>query len=95
MAGRESDPDGDQLLLGEASSVGSGRRDDAEHWLSVYEELYGFKQKLLGMLDEQASNVKGEGRAEVDRDEKLFQREAKRLARRANFWKREVERLRA
>ena len=94
MARRERGPDGDQLLPGEASSVGSGRRDDAEHWLSVYEELYGFKQKLIAVLGQQVGSVERDGRPEVDRDATMFRREADRLARRVEFWKGEAKRLR-
>ncbi len=89
----QSDPGADQLLPGEAASVGSGRRDDAVHWLRVYEELCGFKQKLLAVLGEQASSVERDGWAEVDRDATMFRREADRLARRVEFWRGEAKRL--
>lgn len=94
MGGAEIDPGGDRLLPGELAAVVSSRLDDAEHWLRVYEELYGFKHKLLATLDEQASKVSRDGQAEVDRDEAMFRREAERLAGRVAFWKGEVKRLR-
>ena len=85
----------DRLMPGEAEAIESGREDDARHWLTVYEELFGFKQNLLSALVEQRDRIHADGMAEVENDEILLTREADRLSRRLEFWRRELAQRRS
>ena len=85
----------DRLLPGEDASIESGELDDAVHWLSVYEELFGFKQNLLAVLVEQRDAVDPHGQDEVENDEIVLTREADRLSARLEYWRREVAARRA
>ena len=81
----------DRLLPLEDEAVRSNHLDDAQHWLSVYEELFGFKQGLLATLREQRDKVHKHGMREIENDEIILTREADRLARRLQFWRLEVK----
>jgi hypothetical protein len=82
--------DPERLLPGEASSISSGNRKDAEHWFAVYEELCDVKDRLLAELRHQRSSVPDAGKAELDSDERLLEGEADRLHRRRDYWRREL-----
>lgn len=84
--------DPNRLLPGESTSITSGDRRDAEHWFAVYEELTGFKDRLLDEVRQQRTSVLEEGRAELDSDERLLRIEADRLQRRREYWRQELER---
>lgn len=84
------DPGDDKLLPGEAESRLSGSRPEAAHWVVVYEELVGFKDRLMSELWRQGAGVQDEGRAELDNDERLLRRENDRLHRRLEYWRREL-----
>jgi hypothetical protein len=77
---------GDKLLPGEAAAITSGDRRDAEHWVKVYSELFGFKTALMRELAAQRGRVDPDGQTEVQADEQIFKREADRLERRLLFW---------
>ena len=82
----------DTLLPGEAGDVESESLEDARTWREVYEELFLFKQQMLATLLKQRETVQDLGQHEVVNDEVLLTREADRLARRLEFWQREVRR---
>jgi hypothetical protein len=84
------DPGDDKLLPGESSSSSSGSRQEAAHWVEVYQELVGFKDRLMSELRRQGAGVRSEGQAELDSDERLLRRENDRLHRRLRFWKRKL-----
>ncbi len=86
------DPGEPRLLPGEARSVRSGDIEDVRHWVAVYSELYGFKQRLLEEVGEQKKHVMEPGKSELANDLKLLQREADRLAGRLRYWQHELER---
>lgn len=67
--------------------MSSGDASDARHWVKVYAELVAFKDRLLDQVAEQRQKVTGEGRAEVEADERLLRPEAERLHRRLDFWR--------
>lgn len=91
QAAREvTDPD--TLLPGEERAIRTDHLDDARVWLATYEELFAFKQRLLGTLLAQRDTVQAEGLHEVQNDEILLTREADRLARRLEFWQSEFAR---
>jgi hypothetical protein len=81
----------DRLLPLEDEALRSNHLDDAQHWRTVYEELFGFKQALLATLKEQRDKVNEAGMREIENDEIILTREADRLARRLQFWRREVD----
>ena len=85
----------DRLLPGEEESIHSDHAEDALHWLTVYEELFGFKQNLLATLVEQRDAVEADGLDEVENDEILLTREADRLSARLQFWRKELARRQA
>lgn len=63
--------------------------EDAEHWLRVYQELYAFKQDLLGKLRTRlASMDSADAKEEALADERLLTLELERFQRRADFWRR-------
>lgn len=80
----------DSLLPGEAAAMRSRHRDDAQHWLAVYEELFAFKQALLATLEDQRGRVRQEGVHEVQNDEIVLTREAERLSRRLEYWQQQL-----
>ena len=70
--------------------MNSGDLADIEHWVTVYEELAGFKDRLLDELAEQRQNVLAAGQPELENDERLLRAEADRLHRRLDYWRREL-----
>lgn len=80
----------DRLLPQEEAGLRSGLLEDAVHWMTVYEELFAFKQNLLATLVQQRDGVDRDGLDEVENDEIILTREAERLARRLEFWRQET-----
>jgi hypothetical protein len=81
----------DTLLPGESTSMRSDDPRDIDHWIRVYSELVGFKEKILDMIGSQRENVEAQGRLEVQHDDMIFRREYMRLQRRLDFWRNEKE----
>ena len=67
--------------------MSSSNRQNAEHWLAVYDELCAFKDHLLAEVRQQREGVRDAGQSELESDERLIQREADRLHRRREYWK--------
>jgi hypothetical protein len=85
----------DTLLPGEALSIKDGDPRDIDHWITVYSELVGFKEKILEEIGNQRGTVHSEGRLEVQHDDVLFRREYARLKRRLDYWRNEKENRKA
>lgn len=76
----------DMLLPGEALSIKNQDPRDIDHWIKVYTELVGFKEKILSQIGDQRDSVEAEGRLEVQHDDMIFRREHARLQRRLDYW---------
>jgi hypothetical protein len=85
-AGEEA-ADPDRLLPGEDPT--SPYPDDADKWIEVYEELLGFKRRLLGVAEETLESMKDKParREVVDTDRIVLEAEVRRFQRRLAFWK--------
>jgi hypothetical protein len=83
--------DGERLLAGEDPST--PYRDDAMHWVGVYSELVGFKNDLLGRLNQDRQLLSEAARTELERDENLLRVELERLKLRLSFWEMRREEL--
>jgi hypothetical protein len=85
-ADKVADPD--RLLPGEEPATTN--LDDIDHWLSVYSELLGFKQRLVDTTEQAAAELDhSDAQAEVaDTDLTLLEGERKRLWRRLRYWQR-------
>jgi hypothetical protein len=85
-AGEEA-ADPERLLPGEDPSTPYA--DDAEKWVDVYDELLGFKKRLLGVAEDALEQMRDKpARKEVvDTDRIVLQAEVDRFRRRLAFWK--------
>ena len=81
----------DTLLPGESRAIKDGDLEDIDHWIKVYSELVGFKDKILDLIGSQRDTVHQEGRLEVQHDDVLFRREYARLKKRLDYWRNEKE----
>ena len=86
------DPGKDRLLPDEAKSVDSGSVEDLRRWVATYRQLYEFKEHLMSEITDQMRRVGEQGRAELDNDRKLMERERERIGRRLRYWEAEFER---
>ena len=80
-----SESNGDRLLAGEDPSTIRPR--DAEHWVRVYAEMIGFKNRLLTRVNEGLESVSLEARNELQEDVDLIEAQLERYERRLRFWK--------
>ena len=92
-ADKVADPD--RLLPGEQPATSN--LEDIDHWLSVYSELLGIKERLLDTTERAASELdEDDAQTEVaNTDLTLLEGERKRLWKRLRYWqrrKREAER---
>lgn len=85
-----ADDEGGELLPGERDSEHSRDVDDARRWFDTYDDLCEMKQKVLTELESQRGNVRAEGTAEVNEDERMLQAEYRRLRERREFWQSEI-----
>ncbi len=92
LAREQTDPE--RLMDGEDPTT--PHADDARHWLGVYQELYAFKQDLLGKLRTRlAEMTTGAAKEEALADERLLVLELERFERRGEFWRRRLQELEA
>lgn len=85
--------DPDRLLDGEDPE--SRHLEDAAHWIAVYAELVGFKQRLITTAEEgliQMSETMARKEA-AGQDLLILAAERDRLVRRLNYWKRRQQEL--
>jgi len=92
-ADKVADPD--RLLPGEEPATSN--LEDIDHWLSVYSELLGLKERLVDTTERAASELdEGDAQTEVAAtDLTLLEGERRRLWKRLRYWqrrKREAER---
>ncbi|MFN2451813.1 MAG: hypothetical protein ABR541_05625 [Candidatus Dormibacteria bacterium] len=86
--------DPDRLLHGEDPT--SRHQDDAEHWISVYEELIRYKSMLVRDTEERMGAMTEAVRIEItDTDYVIMRNERARFERRHAFWTERLEELRA
>ena len=85
-------PEKDRLLPDEATSADSGTVEDLRRWVATYRQLYEFKEHLLSEIADQMRRVGERGRAELDNDLKLMERERERIGLRLRYWEAELER---
>ncbi len=86
--------DPDRLLHGEDPA--SRHRDDAEHWISVYEELLRYKAMLIRDTEERMGVMTEAARVEItDTDYVIMRNERARFERRLAFWSERLEELSA
>ncbi|HKB33274.1 MAG TPA: hypothetical protein VKF16_05355 [Candidatus Dormibacteraeota bacterium] len=62
------------------------RSRDAEHWISVYAEMIGFKRQVLDRVLVGLDAVSKEARTELSEDVELIQAQMHRYERRLSFW---------
>lgn len=76
-----------RLLSGEDPS--SHDPEDAAHWLEVYDELLGFKRKMLKIAEEALEGMPGKParREVVDTDRRVLRAECERFEKRIAFWR--------
>jgi hypothetical protein len=78
-------PLADRLLEGEDPRTVFPR--DARHWISVYREMIGFKDDLLGRIRGLLMSLPAVGRQDVvDNDVGLLEDQLERYHRRLDFW---------
>lgn len=83
MTARSSMPD--RLLEGEDPGTSFAR--DARHWITVYREMIGFKEDLLGRVEERIPRLPQAARADVmENDIMLIRNQLERYRRRLDFW---------
>lgn len=83
--------DAERLLPGENPE--SRSMEDAEHWVSVYTELFRFKAELITYMRSGLSNLTPVGQREIkETDLVIMLAQGERLYMRLQFWK---ERLQA
>ncbi|GAC1344521.1 MAG: hypothetical protein NVSMB29_18200 [Candidatus Dormibacteria bacterium] len=84
--------DPDRLLHGEDPS--SRHRDDAEHWVTVYEELLRYKRMLVRDTESRMAEMTEAARVEItDTDYVIMRNERARFERRLAFWTNRLEQL--
>lgn len=84
--------DPDRLLHGEDPS--SPHRDDAEHWVTVYEELLRYKSMLVRDTEKRMPELTAAARVEVtETDYVIMRNERARFERRLAFWTERLEKL--
>lgn len=94
MSEEEELTDPDRLLEGE--DPGTTDIADAEHWLGVYAELLGFKNRLVREAETGSDNLSDDAsQEEALKDLSLLDKEKQRLARRYIYWRQRAEELRA
>lgn len=75
----------DRLLEGEDPGTSFAR--DARHWITVYREMIGFKEDLLGRVEERLPRLPQAARADVmENDIMLIKDQLERYRRRLDFW---------
>jgi hypothetical protein len=68
--------------------------EDANHWISVYTELLGFKHDVLGRIRDDLTRLSGSAREEVlGTDIPVMEAEAERFRRRIAFWEQRLAEL--
>ena len=90
MGNEQIDPGAERLLPGEERAMENDSLGDAKHFVQVYEELYGFKRKLISELDQKMAEAMPASRDELRQDDRIFNREADRLRRRLEYWRGEA-----
>ena len=85
-------PEKDRLLADEEKTVDSDSLEDLRRWVATYQQLYEFKEHLLAEIADQKRRVGDKGRAELDNDLELMEREHERIGRRLQYWEAELER---
>ena len=90
----ERSVDAEALLEGEDPT--SELVEDAEHWISVYQELVAYKQSLLGTSAEEIADFEhAEARGEAQGvDNVILRTELDRFRGRLAFWRGRLEELR-
>lgn len=84
--------DPERLLQGEDPS--SLHRDDAEHWVTVYEEMLRYKSVLVRDTEAQMAEMTEAARVEIrDTDYVIMRNERARFERRLAFWAQRLEEL--
>lgn len=84
VAGDLVDPE--HRLPGESDSETSPLLEDAQHWLTVYQELLTFKRTLLRTAEIHKEGAAGAVVEEVSGDQVVLQAELERLENRHRFW---------
>lgn len=92
MAEEDQLADPGRLLDGE--DPGTTDPADAQHWLGVYAELLGFKNRLVREAENGSDHLSDASLEEALKDLSLLDKEKQRLASRYRYWKRRAEELR-
>jgi hypothetical protein len=85
--------DPNRLLEGEDPD--STHVDDATHWIAVYGELLGFKEKVVEAAASSATQLPKDAQPEAGADLTILEAERQRLERRYQFWNARLAQLRS
>jgi DNA-binding response OmpR family regulator len=76
---------GDRLLEGENPMT--MYKQDARHWIAVYQQMISFKDELLGRIRAQVERLPPQGRRDVmENDVSILEIQLSRYQRRIEFW---------
>jgi DNA-binding response OmpR family regulator len=76
---------GDRLLEGENPMT--MYKQDARHWIAVYQQMISFKDELLGRIRAQVGRLPPQGRRDVmENDVSILEIQLSRYQRRIEFW---------
>jgi hypothetical protein len=85
---------GDPHRLLDGEDPQSEYRDDARHWIAVYQELLAFKHDILGTIRRRVPELSASARTEVfDTDLPVMEAEAQRFVHRIEFWQSRLDQL--
>ena len=79
-----SKPKHDRLLAGEDPETIRPR--DAQHWITIYAEMIGFKMNMLKQVRSALAGVSAAARVDLQDDVTLLEAQLERYERRVAFW---------